>query len=706
MKIQNLYRILSGYLSNSQFNANMDRVETALQNTLSRDGSTPNDMEANLDMGDHRIINLGEPVNPNDAVRLQDITDIISGDLEINTAWDNITDKPTSFPPSSHSHSASSISDLEETVEDIIGSKVIAGNNINVLYNDTTGETTIEATGTVSTAWGDITGKPSTFTPSAHTHTASEITDFQEAGEDLIGSSIIAGANVSVSYSDGTGKTTIASTGGSGGFDGYKTLESFGGVGDNVTDNAAAIAAAVASTSDLRVYCEGTYYTTTSLLSNDWWKFFGPGKFRFSSGEYRPAEYHNITTMPPRPQPSPINIQYFYGNDNSRVQTQHWNFGASGSNLRMGISEPYFESVLVPEFVNTFNWNGYSGFTARTTSSITTGATSVSIDVSNSGGSDLVPGRSFVFSPDQDSTALHAATVVSMAGSTLTFTPAIPAALTIPIGYVIYTGKRTHHSMRYDNYRHNGGGDAYAHIARMTANYVPTQGQQHVFNTSTIGLFGGDLNCSQDGNFMTGIEMHHLGQASDCAAVGVVLGFERNNDTGARGAYWSGIAMQSYGTKAMNSAISLAGKFTVGIDLVGGPTDFGTNFAAIGMKLGDRIHMNMTPTTRGPHATVGDTFPATPLYIGSALNGATRLIELQAGVYRMRLQENGGWTSNASLSVSNNITSSAETSGATVRTNGSGGNYRYYFGPGNGTFIEYDGGTVNIYKSGALVASW
>ncbi len=26
--------------------------------------------------------------------------------------------------------------------------------------------------------WGQVTGKPTTFTPSAHTHTASEITDF------------------------------------------------------------------------------------------------------------------------------------------------------------------------------------------------------------------------------------------------------------------------------------------------------------------------------------------------------------------------------------------------------------------------------------------------------------------------------------------------------------------------------------------------
>jgi hypothetical protein len=38
---------------------------------------------------------------------------------------------------------SSTISDFQESVEDIIGTKIIAGANISVAYNDTTGETTI-----------------------------------------------------------------------------------------------------------------------------------------------------------------------------------------------------------------------------------------------------------------------------------------------------------------------------------------------------------------------------------------------------------------------------------------------------------------------------------------------------------------------------------------------------------------------------------
>lgn len=48
-------------------------IETAMENTLSRDGTTPNTMSASLDMNSNRIINLPEPVDDNDAARFVDI---------------------------------------------------------------------------------------------------------------------------------------------------------------------------------------------------------------------------------------------------------------------------------------------------------------------------------------------------------------------------------------------------------------------------------------------------------------------------------------------------------------------------------------------------------------------------------------------------------------------------------------------------------
>lgn len=49
--------ITSGYASVDTLNSNFTAIETALENTLSRDGTTPNSMSADLDMNGHRILN-------------------------------------------------------------------------------------------------------------------------------------------------------------------------------------------------------------------------------------------------------------------------------------------------------------------------------------------------------------------------------------------------------------------------------------------------------------------------------------------------------------------------------------------------------------------------------------------------------------------------------------------------------------------------
>lgn len=68
----------SGYLTATKYNSNNDLIEAALENTLSRDGTTPNNMEAELDMDSHKITNLGAPEAANDAARWVDVTDAVS----------------------------------------------------------------------------------------------------------------------------------------------------------------------------------------------------------------------------------------------------------------------------------------------------------------------------------------------------------------------------------------------------------------------------------------------------------------------------------------------------------------------------------------------------------------------------------------------------------------------------------------------------
>jgi len=55
-----LNNISSGYISTDALNTNFDLIETALENTLSRDGTSPNPMQAHLDMDGYDILNIGD----------------------------------------------------------------------------------------------------------------------------------------------------------------------------------------------------------------------------------------------------------------------------------------------------------------------------------------------------------------------------------------------------------------------------------------------------------------------------------------------------------------------------------------------------------------------------------------------------------------------------------------------------------------------
>lgn len=69
----------------ANLNANFQDIEKAIEDSVSRSGLTPTNMQTSLDMGGNPIINLGGPVGPNDAVRRQDIQDLID-QLEVKQA--------------------------------------------------------------------------------------------------------------------------------------------------------------------------------------------------------------------------------------------------------------------------------------------------------------------------------------------------------------------------------------------------------------------------------------------------------------------------------------------------------------------------------------------------------------------------------------------------------------------------------------------
>lgn len=126
-----------------------------------------------------------------------------------------------SYAPASHTHAVADVTGLQDDLD----GKADSGH-------------------THAVAWGDVTGKPSTFTPSththaisdttglqaaldgkqaagsyaaaSHTHTAANITDLGEAVTDAIGAALVAGTGITVTFNDAANTVTIAATGGGG----------------------------------------------------------------------------------------------------------------------------------------------------------------------------------------------------------------------------------------------------------------------------------------------------------------------------------------------------------------------------------------------------------------------------------------------------------------------------------------------------------
>jgi hypothetical protein len=74
-----LNAIGSRYGSIDALNDNSDLIEAALENTLSRDGTGPNNMESDLDMDSNNIINLADGVNNTDAVTVKQLNGGLQG---------------------------------------------------------------------------------------------------------------------------------------------------------------------------------------------------------------------------------------------------------------------------------------------------------------------------------------------------------------------------------------------------------------------------------------------------------------------------------------------------------------------------------------------------------------------------------------------------------------------------------------------------
>lgn len=157
-------------------------------------------------------------VNTNQIYHEGNLTNLSQLNNDLNfiseVSWNNVLNKPSTFPPSSHTHSISQINNLQTTLDgksnvghshswSEITSKpttftpsshtLDSHSNVNITsntngeilrwngtqwVNNTLSEAGIKAANWVP-SWSEVTGKPTSFTPSTHSHPISQITNLQ-----------------------------------------------------------------------------------------------------------------------------------------------------------------------------------------------------------------------------------------------------------------------------------------------------------------------------------------------------------------------------------------------------------------------------------------------------------------------------------------------------------------------------------------------
>lgn len=114
--------------------------------------------------------------------------------------WNAIGDKPSTFTPSSHTHTKSQITDFPSSMP---ASDVYAW---------------AKAPSKPSYSWSEITSKPSTFTSSSHTHPLSDISDLQASWDALLKAAPSAYVTRWPSWSEVTSKPSFATVATSGSY--------------------------------------------------------------------------------------------------------------------------------------------------------------------------------------------------------------------------------------------------------------------------------------------------------------------------------------------------------------------------------------------------------------------------------------------------------------------------------------------------------
>lgn len=362
------------------------------------------------------------------------------------------------------------------------------------------------------------------------------------------------------------------------------SLTDFGAIGDGVTNNNAAFIAAEAHASPVIWVPPGIFVGTPASTLRK--RYHGDGKLKIH-GAFKGQEYVNINT----PTPTLSSPAAYTEGDISKVTVET----VTVDSPRKGIHEYYFESRVTPKFTQFFNNTGHSGSSAKITADVSIGVSQVQV---NNVGTEITTGTQISIG-DAAGQTTNLATVTSIAGNTIFFSPPTTHAALIANHQYVSVASRTMNPYQYVEMEHKGGGDAYLHVGRVVvSNQNQQPGQTHFFRTATGGMYGGDMYGAADGVYLTGTESFYIDTTSagtkNIAAIDRVTNFQRDSDTGSYGCVWIGNLQQSYGSKPVDAAFSLLGKFKTGLNTVCADVD---NGAAVVMKLGQKIIFDAVATS-------------------------------------------------------------------------------------------------------------
>lgn len=606
--------------------------------------------------------------------------------------WADIPDKPLAFPPSAHTHDWSTITGKPTfgllAFKDTIDNADWSGADLSIA-NGGTGASTASA---ARTALGLTIG--------------SDVQGFHANLAALAGGGTPASGKVFEWTSATTGHfiDTPAGGGGGGGGGGNlpPALSTFGSVdkgGVATTANDAAFAAAEAST-EPRIYLEPGIYATTRTRAQLTKGYEGPGQIKSTTDSARlPGDFAQISAAPTLSA-----VQGLAGWFDHDAKFARGEYKIIGPGTRAKVNARYYESAFLPHHAWFDVYDGGSGATCHVT--VMTGGNVIPVDAVDPA---YITGKQVAFATVMDGTPLDVRTVVSATSTSLTLDA--PVAVTLPARTIVYASKRTWAGHTYVRVNGYAEGDVYGHIVRTNQNYVKKPGQRHVFETSTAGQYGGDVNFLTPGTYATSLEFAAYDQGNNVAYIANVYSFVRNNDThvngdpdNGMGQVWLGNYFQSTGTKPADAAHVVAGKWRVGLDTV--KADLSTFYstgdgfnAAISTALGHRWIMNSVAATsqRGGSQLWGTYYgnAAGDMFIESGSDGISEFIALRFNRSapndgRLRLRPDG-------LQVNKSITSAGSILAAADVVVGSGGKV-VFNGAGSGMWITYIGGYVQGTK--------